>query len=185
MAILRPENWLMGLFLNLRFLQKGNGLIPRVTLLPQPSLAPRLQNWLQQDWETSMPVVNQLLAYTLQFIPIVQSINRVLAFTSLEEIIWRVSRLAEAPFDWQLVRFASASLNNTLISEGLEQLWFLPWRRRWRSHLVTDTQLNTPARATAAGFWYLHEKNQPKQRRLLKSCVLFSMVRKCLPSPEL
>jgi hypothetical protein len=105
-----------------------------------------LQNWLQQDWETSLHNINQLLAYTLQFIPVVQAVNRVLAKTPSEHIIWRVSRLAEAPFDWKLVHFASASLNDALNLKA------------------TDIRLDTPARAAAAGFWHLHEKEPAKAR---------------------
>ncbi|MBR8840055.1 MAG: ATP-binding protein [Stigonema ocellatum SAG 48.90 = DSM 106950] len=178
-ASLRPESWLMGLPLNLKSLSNGNWLLSRVTLLPLPRLAWRLQNWLLQDWETGLQIVNQLLAYTLQFVPVVQAVNRVLAITPSDEIIWRVSRLAEAPFDWHLVRFASASLSNSLISENLEQLWFLPWRQRWQEGLMTDTQLNTPARAAAAGFWYLHKK-QPR-----KAMEAFAEVRSLLYGEEM
>ena len=171
-ASLRPESWLMGSPLNLRFIRNGSWLLPRVTPLPLPYLAKRLENWLQQDWEIGLDNTNQLLAYTLQFVPVVQAVNKVLAITPSEEVIWRVSRLAEAPFDWQLVRFASASLSNALMSAGLEQLWVLPGRRRWQAHLITDTQLNTPARAAAAGFWHLHAKQLAKAQeafRVLRS----------------
>ncbi|MBO3462798.1 AAA family ATPase, partial [Aetokthonos hydrillicola] len=160
-AILRPESWVMGSLLNLRFLPSSSWLFSRVTLLRLPYFAKRLQNWLQQDWEAGVHNTNQLLAYTLQFIPVVQAVNRVLAITPSNEIIWRISQMAEAPFDWELVRFASASLNNALISENISRLWFLP-KRLWQSYFFTETRLDTPARATAAGFWHLHEKQPAK-----------------------
>jgi AAA+ ATPase superfamily predicted ATPase len=137
-AILRPESWLIGLPFNLRSLQNGSWLLPRITPLPLPYLAFRLHNWLQQDWETGLHNTNQLWEYTLQFIPVVQAVNRVLAKTSSEQMIWRVSRLAGTPFDWQLVYIASASF------------------------LGKDTRLDTPARAAAAGFWHLHKKEPAK-----------------------
>ncbi|NEP62173.1 MAG: ATP-binding protein, partial [Symploca sp. SIO2G7] len=87
---------------------------------------------------------NQLLAYTLQFIPVVEAVNRVLAATPPEQVIFQVVKLAEAPYDWNLVRFASAPLY-TLLNSGFK-----------------DTRIDTPARAAAAGFWYLHEKKPAK-----------------------
>ncbi|MGK7296474.1 MAG: hypothetical protein ACNS61_11715, partial [Candidatus Wenzhouxiangella sp. M2_3B_020] len=116
-AILRPENWLIGLPLNLQHIQNGSWLFPRITSIPLPYLQLRLQNWLQQDWETGLHNINQLLAYTLQFIPIVQSVNQILEKTPSDKLIWRVSRLAEAPFDWNLVGFASASLQKEFQSK--------------------------------------------------------------------
>jgi hypothetical protein len=57
----------------------------------------------------------------------------VLAETPPEQVIFRVVQLAEAPFDWQLVRFASASLNETLKSKFVEGFFLLP--RRWKEQL--------------------------------------------------
>jgi hypothetical protein len=163
-AILRPENWLIGSPLNLQRLQNGSWQLPRITPLPLPYLAFRLQNWLQQDWETGLHNTNQLLAYTLQFIPVVKAVNRVLVKTPSEQIIWRVSRLAEAPFDWPLVRFASASLSETLKSRAVKGFLWLPprWGRQLQASFVTDTRLDTHAHAAAAGFWHLHEKEPAK-----------------------
>ncbi len=160
-AILRLENWLIGLLFNLRLPQNGNWRIPHVTPLPLPYLAIRLQNWLQQDWETGVHNANQLLAYTLQFIPVVKAVNKVLAQTPSEEIIWRVSRLAEAPFDWKLVGFASNSWQSVIFS-------YQP-----------KISLDTPPRATAAGFWYLHEK-QPA-----KAMAAFAVIRHLLYGEEM
>jgi len=120
----------------------------------------RLRNWLEQDWETGLHNINQLLAYTrLFFIPVVESVNQILAKTPSEQLILRVSRLAEAPFDWQLVRFASA---------------FPDTGTRY-----TGIRLDTPARAAAAGFWYLHNK------KLAKATEAFAVVRSLLYGEEL
>ena len=164
-AILRPESWLIGSPLNLRSLQNGSWLFPRITPLPLPYLAFRLQNWLQQDWETGLHNTNQLLAYTLQFIPVVHAVNQVLAKTPAEHIIWRVSRLAEAPFDWRLVAaIAVASLRRIANSSNLKDL---------------EARLDTDARAAAAGFWHLHEKEPAK------ATEAFAVVRPLLYGEEM
>jgi DNA-binding transcriptional ArsR family regulator len=95
------------------------------------------------------------------WIPLFEAVNKVLAKTPPEQIIWRVSRLAEAPFDWQLVRFASASLKEALRLKA------------------TNTRLDTPARATAAGFWHLHEKEPAK------ATEAFAVVRSLLYGEEM
>ncbi len=107
-------------------------LFPRITLLPLPRLTSTLQQWLQQDWETAINNLNQYLRYSRQFIPVLAAVNRVLPQFPEAEIIYRVSRLAENPSDWQLLKYASAS---------------------WKSIFLPDSEipLDTPARAAAAG----------------------------------
>ncbi|MDZ8065639.1 MAG: ATP-binding protein [Nostoc sp. DedQUE08] len=186
-AVLRPETWLIGSSLNLRTIQNSSWLLPRITPLPLPNLVWRLQNWLQNDLETGLHNINELLAYTLQFIPVVQAVNRVLAKIPLEQLIWTVSRLAANPFDWNIVRFASASLDETLKSRFIKDLfsysWFFFCPRSWREGLQarfnTDTRLDTPARAAAAGFWHLHEK---KPARAIEA---FAVVRSLLYGEEM
>ncbi|MFN6531349.1 ATP-binding protein [Nostoc sp. ChiSLP03a] len=181
LAVLRPDMWLIGSLLNLRIVQNGSRFFPRITPLPLPYLDLRLQNWLQQNWEIGLHNTNQFLAYTLQFIPVVQAVNRVLATTSSDQIIWRISRLAEAPFDWKLILFASVPLDEYLKLELIEAFFIFPysWQYRLRASLLLDTRLDTPARATAAGFWYLHEK-QPA-----KAMEAFIVVRSLLYGEEM
>ncbi|OYD87306.1 ATPase [Nostoc sp. 'Peltigera membranacea cyanobiont' 213] len=186
-AVLRPETWLIGLPLNLRTIQNSSWLLPRITLLPLPSLVWRLENWLQNDWETGLHNTNQLLAYTLQFIPVVQAVNRVLAKIPSEQLIWTVSRLAANPFDWSAVRFASASLEETLKSTFIKDFFSFPWffflPRSWgeglQARFNTDTRLDTPARAAAAGFWHLHEKEPAR------AIEAFTIVRSLLYGEEM
>ncbi|KAB8331742.1 ATP-binding protein [Scytonema tolypothrichoides VB-61278] len=186
-AILRLENWLLGLPLVVRFPNNRQWQIPRVTALPLYSLSSWLKNWLRREWKTGLYNANQLLAYTLQFIPVIQAVNQVLAETPPEQVVFRVVQLAEAPFDWQLVRFVSASLNETLKSTFVKSffsyLWFFFLPRRWKEQLQarfsTDTRLDTPARATAAGFWYLHEKEPAKAMQA------FEVVRSLLYGEEM
>ncbi|MDE5118750.1 MAG: ATP-binding protein, partial [Trichodesmium sp. St19_bin1] len=133
--IWRPENWLIGVSLNSISIQNYSFLLPRVTPIPLPLLKTRLKLWLRKDWQLGLENIDQLLKYSLQFIPVVSAINEVLAEIPSEQIIYRISQLAENPYDWMLVAFASGFL---------------------------DTRLDTPSRTIAAGFWYLHTK-EPKE----------------------
>jgi hypothetical protein len=78
-----------------------------------------LTNWLRRDWETGLHNANQLLAYTVQFNPVIQSVNRVLAEIPSEQVIYRVAQLAEKPFDWQLLHSVSAA------SPAVAGFWYL------------------------------------------------------------
>ncbi|WP_353851875.1 hypothetical protein [Microcystis sp. LE18-22.4A] len=135
-AFFRPDNWLIGLLAG----HQGR-LFPRITLLPLPGLTSTLQQWLQQDWETAINNLNQYLRYSRQFIPVLAAVNRVLPQFPEAEILYRVSRLAENPSDWQLLKCASA------------KPFFFP---------DSQIRLDTPARAAAAGFWYLHQQDTEK-----------------------
>ncbi|WP_375470743.1 ATP-binding protein, partial [uncultured Nostoc sp.] len=186
-AVLRPEVWLISSPLNLRTIQNSSWVLPRITPLPLPNLVWRLQNWLQNDWETGLHNTNELLAYTLQFIPVVQAVNRVLAKISSDQIIWNISRLAANPFDWNIVRFTSASLNETLKSTFIKDFFFFPlsfffprsWREGLQARFNTDTRLDTPARAAAAGFWHLHKKEPAR------AIEAFAVVRSLLYGEEM
>ncbi|NCT65587.1 MAG: ATP-binding protein [Microcystis aeruginosa G13-01] len=138
-AFFRPDNWLIGLLAG----SQGR-LFPRITLLPLPGLTSTLQQWLQQDWETAINNLNQYLRYSCQFIPVLVAVNRVLSQFPEAEIIYRVSRLAENPSDWQLLEYASAKLF---------------------SFPDSKIRLDTPARAAAAGFWYLHQQDTEKAEK--------------------
>jgi hypothetical protein len=154
-AVLRPENWLFSLF-NLNHLINGSFLLPRVTILSLPNLDSRLKKWLLNDWDNGIHNVNQLLAYTRQSTPVVKAVNKALEIKPEEEIIWSISQLAETIYDWELIYFTSADLSKK-----------------------TNTRLDTPYRAVAAGFWYLHEK-QPT-----KATEAFAVVRSLLYGEEI
>ena len=162
-GILRLESWLIGLSFNIPYLQKSSLVFLRITSLPIPLLSAPLRKWLQQDWEMGLYNVNQLLAYTLQFIPVVKAVNEILAKTPSEQIMCRVSQLAEAPFDWKLVGFASASLEKQINFKLLRGFLFIRYLKEALSPpLRMEIRLDTPARASSAGFWYLHEKKPAK-----------------------
>ena len=202
-AILRPESWLIGLFFNIRYLQKGSLFFLRITSIPLPYLSIQLTKWLQQNWETGLYNANQLLAYTLQFIPVVKAVNQVLNKLPSEQVIYRIAQLVEKPFHWNLVRLISFDLNETLNFEAIGGISLPPsWKHdlneklnfeaiggislppsceQWlQNRFPTKTFLDTPApRAAAAGFWYLHE-NKPA-----KAEEAFAVVRSLLYGEEM
>ncbi|NEP44862.1 MAG: ATP-binding protein, partial [Okeania sp. SIO2H7] len=158
-AFLRPENWLSGLPWVMRSFPNKYQMLPRVTLIPVPNLSNQLKSWLRNDWETGLENANQLLAYTFQFFPVVQAINQVLKEIPLEQILFRVAQLAEDAYSWRVVYYASQGQTIKLTK--------------------IEPRLDTIPNATAAGFWYLHEK-QPE-----KSTEAFAVVRDILYGEEM
>ncbi|KEI66402.1 hypothetical protein A19Y_1334 [Planktothrix agardhii NIVA-CYA 126/8] len=156
-TIWRPEVWVMGSLLNLGSLQNSSWLFPRITPIPLPFLSSRLTSWLEQDWQLGLENANELLRYSLQFIPVVKGVNQFLGKTPPEHLIFKISQLAEHPYDWLLVKFASAALGEELKLQLINGLLF--WRK---SKPQAQPRLDTPAHAAAAGFWYLHEKQPEK-----------------------
>jgi len=151
----------------------------RVVFLPLPGIQRRLEAWLAQDWPTGVHNANQLLAYTLQFIPGVRAVNAGLARLPRGQLLAAVAELARQPFDWDLVHFGSASLRNRMWNEALSGFFIVPrrLRRRWQARFPVGPRLDTPARAACAGFWYLHE-GEPA-----KAAEAFAVVRS-LPGGE-
>jgi len=179
-AIARPENWLFAVPFTLLQRQQQNRKFPHITPLPLPYLSAQIANWLRRDWETGLHNINELLLFTLQFIPVVKAVNRVLAETPKDQLIYRVAQLSENPYDWELVRFASASLNEVMKSEVVAGFFIItPWKQQIQARFQTELRLNTSARASAAGFWYLHEQEPDK------ATAAFAVVRDLLYGEEM
>ena len=160
-AVLRPDSWLVGFPLNL-LTNNRTWFFCRTTIIPLPFLTSRLKNWLRQDWDSGIDNASQLLQYTLQFIPVVRAVNKVLAEIPSEQVIYRASSLTKVYESWRLIYFVSASLKRELLFSILPFRNWLGKRLKRQNFLTTTPRLNTPARATAAGFWYLHEKQPDK-----------------------
>ncbi len=135
--------------------------LPRMTVIPIPGLRARLERWLMYDWSAGVHNVNQILAYSLQFIPAVAAVNRALARLPAAQIIPAAAELAHEPYDWQLVRFGAVSLHHALWREIIDSFVLLPpWtQRRWMDRFSLTPMLYTPARAACAGFWHLAQKD--------------------------
>ena len=165
---------------------QGEESIPHPTTpLPLPGVRQRLEAWLEADWEAGVHNVNQVLAYTMQFIPAVGAVNAVLerlfaAGATNPSPLQAVAELARDPYDWDLVRFGSASLGNAIGRAAIAGLFLSKRsRRRWQARFPTEPRLDTPARAACAGFWYLHER-QPE-----KAAQAFAVVRTFLGGEEM
>ncbi|MCC3565155.1 MULTISPECIES: ATP-binding protein [unclassified Microcoleus] len=179
-AIARPENWLFAVPFTLLQRQHQNRQFPHITPLPLPYLSSQIANWLRLDWQTGLHNTNELLKFTLQFIPVVKAINRVLAETPKEQLIYRVAQLSEDPYDWNLVRFASVSLSEVMKSKVVAGFFIIaPWKQQIQARFQTEIRLNTPARASAAGFWYLHQQEPDK------ATEAFTVVRDLLYGEEM
>lgn len=132
--------------------------------LPLPRLSRQIETWLEHDWDVGIHNVNQLLAYTHQFIPAVIAVNAALSHLPADEILPAVARITNEPFDWKLVHFGSANLANRLRYEFIEGFNLIPtrWRKRWRTRIDTSLRLDTPSHAACAGFSYWHEGDARK-----------------------
>ena len=135
--------------------------LPRVTVIPIPGLRARLERWLIRDWSVGIHNINQILAYSLQFIPAVAAVNRAMARLSVAQIIPAAAELARDPFDWDLVRFGAVPLRRALWREAMNGFVVLPrrLRQRWMDRFSLIPALDTPAKATRAGFWFLSQKD--------------------------
>ncbi|WP_293154823.1 hypothetical protein [Okeania sp. SIO2C9] len=107
LAILRPENWLIGIPLYLISIHNPSFLIPRITPIPLPLLTNQIKFWLRKDWQVALENIDQLLRYSSQSTPVVNAINQVLAELPQRQIVERVAQLAENPYDWKLVMSVS------------------------------------------------------------------------------
>jgi hypothetical protein len=136
--------------------------LPRMTVIPIPGLRARLERWLMRDWSAGVHNVNQILAYSLQFIPAVAAVNWALARLPAAQIIPAAAELARDPFDWDLVRFGAVPLRRALWREAIDGFFFLlPSRikQRWMDRFPLTPVLDTPARAACAGFWHLSQND--------------------------
>ncbi len=135
--------------------------LPRMTVIPIPGLRARLERWLMHDWSVGVHNVNQILAYSLQFIPAVAAVNRAMARLPAAQIIPAAAELARDPFDWDLVRLGAVPLRRALWRKAIDGFFFLPRRiqQRWMDHFSLIPELDTPAKAACAGFWHLAQKD--------------------------
>ncbi len=180
LSILRLEAWLLGTIFFPNQLWQTKLTWSRTTYLPLFALSSQIKTWINQDESIAIDNINQILRYTLQWIPVVNAINQALAVTPNERIIWRVTQLTKSPFDWKLIHLASTSLQEEMKLRVVDILFLFSGHLQRRIiRFYRGTRLDTFPRATAAGFWYLHEKEPAKA---LKA---FTIVRSLLYGEEL
>jgi hypothetical protein len=151
----RPEAWFLSL--PLIILNPANKYsYSHITLIPIPFLSSRLANWLRRDWEVGLNNIKYLLSYTLQFIPIVRAINKVLMEIPNEQIIFRLVEVIELPDGWNIIYCFSTFIIR---------------------HDCTFSDI--PAHTAAAGFWHLHQKTPAR------AVTAFAVVRSLLYGEEM
>ena len=175
---LHPESWLISLPFNLRTSNRICSF-SRTTSIPLPFLTARLTNWLRKDWQTGINNASQLLQYSLQFIPVIKAVNKVLTEMPPEHLVYRINSLTKVYDGWQLIYFVSASLRRELLFSILPFRKWLGKKLKQQDFLITTPRTDTFVRAIAAGFWYLH-KQQPN-----KAAEAFEKVRSLLYGEEI
>jgi hypothetical protein len=124
--------------------------------IPIPGLQKRIEYWLDHAWEVGVTNSNQIIAYTLQFIPVISAMNISLSRADQNEVLGKAAVLADDPYDWYLLRFGSADLDNQIRRALIDGLLWLPRKKRWKARYLVDLRIDTPARCACAGFyaWY-------------------------------
>ncbi len=171
-GILRPENWLLGLPNLLPFFNLSQ-LFPRVTTIPLPYLAKRLETSLLQDWYQGVENINQVLFFSLQFISVSKSVNQALTKLPKDELICSCAYLTENIYDLSIIYFSSASLIEKLKLEFIENIFIIPkfLRNIITNKINADLKFDTLVQVTAAIFWLL------TQEELVKDKNIFNQVR--------
>lgn len=134
----------------------GRGNWSRVTPLPLPGFQRQLAAWLRHDPGRGVRNLNEVLRFSLQFMPAVGAANDWLAKLPETWLLGSVELLASRPYDWDLVRYGSASLLNELRDVLASRLLPVRRRRGRPERRGADLRMDTPARAACAGYWALH-----------------------------
>lgn len=144
------------------FKSHGSAKAGRIVFLPLPGVRKQLEKELESNWEKGIHNVNQILAYTLQYIPVVKAVNNTLASSPGNKLLLRVSAMVDRTWDWNLIRFCSSSLNKQFKNKVKEGFLFL-FRRKKKDSV--KLQIDKPARAACAGFWHWHQEKSYEAKK--------------------
>lgn len=168
LASFRLDDWLLSLPRILNNINKPTTYFPRTTKLSCPFVYKKIKKWLKQDWDAGLYNANQILAFTLQFVPVIRAVNHVIEEIPQEEIVACIFKLSAYSYDCKPLRFVSENLALTV------------------DFNIFKARLDTPIRACAAGFWYFSQANcfdEPYKNNLKKATEAFAIVRS-LPNGE-
>ena len=127
--------------------------------LPLPALRRQLRNAWRQDPALGVAWSREVLAYSLQFIPIVAAANDWLTEQPAQS--HRFARLALQAGQPDLLRYASRSLGAMLWREFKRGLLILP--RRWRPIPPPPYRQDTPARAVCGAYARVLDRLEPTE----------------------
>jgi hypothetical protein len=149
------------------------GPLSRRTWLPIPGLQRALVRELEEDWQSGVRAVDNILAYSLQFVAAVRAVEKALARSRSDELLPRVFVLAEQVKDLALLGFCSMDIGHAMRRQVIGSFIGLPgrWRERWLIRYPSEPRLDTPTRGACAGFlhWILGDTD--------KAAEAFSRVR--------
>ena len=148
LAILRPDDWCFTF-----------GGTAHSTPLRSPQLSRKLGAWLENDWCKGLMNVNQLTKYSWQFFAVDTAISKVLEATNPDTVLMRIVSISDLVEDWNILRYTSISLIDSLKVEFIKGSFLLPYKSwiadRWDAS--ENLRFNKPYRAAAAGLFHLHQ----------------------------
>lgn len=173
LGVYRPDDWLiasirMGNFRDPNAWQR----IAHITPLPFGQLSLHLKSWLEFDWTRGVENAAILWRYTGQQDQIRRALHEIMAETKDDKLLEMVVCIADGStrFPFDMISYAdplrvkmksagSPSPADTPKQPASEQRKRIRQRMRLRSagrlSLPPDLPLDTPPKATVAGFWYL------------------------------
>ena len=155
-GILRPDCWILGFIcpkVKPYFLK-----ISSTTPLTISFVSSFLRKTLRENWKNGQENAYQILAFSSQFIAVSEAINQEVTHSPVDQILPKISQLTKSSSDWDLILHISLPLRNVFGKRFFEFLFILPFHKQLANIYNVHPQLNTPGRAAAAGFWYLHEE---------------------------
>ncbi|MEM8638162.1 MAG: hypothetical protein AAGG51_04970 [Cyanobacteria bacterium P01_G01_bin.54] len=168
----RPDAWLLGKVFQSQT-EQNCPVLSHVSIFPDAALTTQLKRRLQTDWLAGLQDCNEVLRYSLQFIPVLEAIDRTLVAGPAEHLVWRIAHLTEQPLGWQLTGYTATGLAAAL--QPRPTFLSLPRIPRLTHKAAIQLtpescQLDTPAHAAASGFWLLHQQ-QPAAAAKAFNCI--------------
>jgi hypothetical protein len=164
-GILRPDGWALALILQSLISKNLLFSIASTTLLPLPATTTLLRKTFIEEWSIAVHNSIEILTYTRQSISVARVFDRELAKFPHESTLSRMSELDQSLFDGQIVKLCAVSAINISKVRLMGGFGVLPFKKNLSDSFEFSPHLNIPARAAAAGFWYLHEEKPSKSAR--------------------
>jgi hypothetical protein len=134
----------------------GDQWLSHISFLPLSIIQIQVQKWALLDLDTTIDNTNELLRYTLQFIPIVRAWNNVLSRAKTEQMLFTITQLVSKTYSWNLILFCSASLIELVGLGNFKGISFergrFP-RDLFSFNFAIKTRLDTFSHAACAGYW--------------------------------
>lgn len=158
MLITRADGAFIASFATLMPILLSRSFFPRTSLIPLYSISRHLNRQFEADWLQGVLHADGLIRYSLQIFPVAEAIHNAVHRHSEQTLLVSLVQWVSLPlYDWDIVRYQSASLSAHLQEAFWDGLLFLV-PARFRPKFNTALRFDTPPRAACAAFWLLHEK---------------------------